>query len=180
MTIKEALLRADSADSGADLIPRLTNVLSQLKENADLDHSARSDLVSILDDSLELCLAMLNTSYPAELVLRRTTSILSTAQRILLHTETSRPGRHCFGAISESDQILPIVANTQEEAQAQLDTFITMGLSKNSTVIPLRLSSQYILQPREEPQEQAPEPEQQERPEEIEDVLERVARERMA
>ena len=159
MTIKEALRRADRVETGADLLPRLAHVLDQLSHNADLDNSARADLISLIDDGLELAAAMLNASYPAELVLKRTTNILATAQRILMHTETSRPGRHCFGAISASGQILPIMANTQEEAQAQLDTLITMGLSRDSTVIPIRMSSQFVLQPREQPEGAIPTPE---------------------
>jgi hypothetical protein len=159
MTIKEALARASRTETGADLLPRLTTVLDQLQKNADLDHSARADLVSIIDDGLELAAAMLNASYPAELVLKRTTNILATSQRILMHTETARPGRHCFGAISASGQILPIMANTEEEAQAQLDTLVTMGLSRDSIVIPIRMSSQFVLQPREQPSNELPEPE---------------------
>ncbi len=94
---------------------------------------------------------MLNESYPAELVLKRTTNILATSQRILMHTETARPGKRGFGAISPEGQILPIMANTQEEAQSQLNTLISMGLSKESNVIPIRISSQFVLQPRSQP-----------------------------
>ncbi len=151
MTIKEALLRAGAVESGADLVPRLTHILTALANNSRINESARTDLISIIDDGLELAAAMLNESYPAELVLKRTTNILATSQRILMHTETARPGKRGFGAISPEGQILPIMANTQEEAQSQLNTLISMGLSVDSAVIPIRISSQFVLQPRAQP-----------------------------
>ncbi len=151
MTIKEALLRAGAVENGTALVPRLTHILTALNSNAKLNDDARSDLISIIDDGLELAAAMLNESYPAELILKRTTNILATSQRILMHTETARPGKRGFGAISAEGQILPIMANTQEEAQSQLDTLISMGLSHESNVIPIRISSQFVLQPRAQP-----------------------------
>ncbi len=151
MTIKEALLRAGAVENGSDLVPRLTHILTALANNSRINQSARTDLISIIDDGLELAAAMLNESYPAELVLKRTTNILATSQRILMHTETARPGRRGFGAISPEGVILPIMANTQEEALSQLNTLVSIGLSKDSNVIPIRISSQFVLQPRAQP-----------------------------
>lgn len=151
MTIKEAMNRANRVETGADLLPRLSHVLDQLHDNCNLDASARSDIMSIIDDGLELAASMLNTSYPAELVLRRMTNILSTAQRILIHTETSRPGRYGFGVIGPSGDLLPILASTQDEAMSQLSAFVSVGLSSDCTVIPIRMSSTFVLQPQTEP-----------------------------
>jgi hypothetical protein len=145
--LKDAIRSVERKETGTALPERIANVLHQLSNSRSIDEDARSDIISIMDDSIELAGAMVNQTYPVELVLRRVTNVLATAQRILMHTEAFRPGRLAFGAMLPDGQLLDFVASTHDEAQAQLDRLMQFGVPRTALVVPVRVSSQYVMQP---------------------------------
>lgn len=145
--LKDAIRSVERKETGTALPQRITSVLHQLSTSRSIDEDARADIISIMDDSIELAGAMVNQTYPVELVLRRVTNVLATAQRILMHTEAFRPGRLAFGAMLPDGQLLDFVASTHDEAQAQLDRLMQFGVPRSAIVVPVRVSSQYVMQP---------------------------------
>jgi hypothetical protein len=153
--LKEAIGAVSRRETGAQLPERVLTVLQTLQTSKNIDEDARADIISIMDDSVELAAAMVNHTYPVELILRRVTSILSTSQRILMHTESFRPGRLAFSAMLPDGQLLDFVASTYEEATAQLARLQEFGVPRTAVIVPVRVSSQYVMQPQVRPQFQA-------------------------
>jgi len=115
--LKEILGRADQASSNYHILDRLEAIVGQLEQSRTINPQVREDILSLLSDVADLSNAMLNNTYPVNLVLRKTTNILTTSQRILLHTESHAPSKNAFGAMLPDGTLIPIMADTQEEAE---------------------------------------------------------------
>lgn len=148
--IASLLGRADNATSVDALPAKLAGLIAKYDNNRDINANFRQDIYNLLNSSIELASAMSDQTYPQEVATEHITMIMRVLTAFIAHAEKSKPIRYAYGIQHiVSGKMLPAVFNTEGEAYNYLDQHsIFPNMEKQVQVIPIKISSAYLLQPR--------------------------------
>jgi len=126
---------------------RLERVLGAL-ERIDLSPQLRQDVCRILYTSAEMAEALLEETYPTEVVVANAMQLLDVIRRVMVYIELQRPSQLGFAILFlETNHILPQMFATKGEAGTHLDHLRLIAPKTRAEIVPIRIQSSHAVRP---------------------------------
>jgi len=145
--LRTVLSLSRNAEALRDLPERLTEIIDRY-DTANMNPEYRTDIFTILDSAVAMAEALLDETYDASVAIQQVTAVMSTLPRVINHLST-RPTTMGFSILNPANAtVYPQVYSTEGEAHKNLESLQHMGAARHCLVIPVKVHSQYAIQPK--------------------------------
>lgn len=153
--LRDIIHSSRSSDVLHSIPDRMAKVIEQY-DNLDVDPNFRHDVHNILSCALEIAESLVDPTYSVESASEAIAEMMQTQARIMVFLQ-KRPTITGYSILLPDQRRMLGHFSTEQEAQAQLSNLQIMGATAKGLVVPVRILSQHVIQPR--PQLPPPRPE---------------------
>lgn len=156
-TLRDAIHMSRSSEVLASIPDRLADVIARY-DALPLDPTFRHDVYLILAGSLDVAEAVVDQTFSVETATEQIGRQMEVLARLITYM-SKRPSRTGYTILIPASHKLIGQFGTEAEAESQLENLQTLGTAHDAIVVPCKILSQHVVQPRAPLTTTAPPPE---------------------
>jgi len=147
-TLTAALRAADEANKLAKVPARFSLIIAALEADQTIHPLLRNDLTTLILNTVNLSEAVIDESYPIDVVTDTIATLLTVSSAILAHVTHNRPSFYAYGIEDQKTKtLLASIFTTKLEAEREIDLLRNLGATSKLKAVPIRISSQIVNRP---------------------------------
>lgn len=128
---------------------RLASIIDRY-DHLNVDPHFRHDIYNILSSSIDIAEALVDPTFPIEHATEQVARQMEVLTRVLRHLN-KRPSRTGYSILAPQNKVLYGQFSTVEEAESQLAGMQAIGGPSYALVVPIKITSQHVVQPQAQP-----------------------------
>lgn len=145
--LREMINLGQSTETLQTLPDRFASIIERYEAIDTAEPAFRKDVYSILSGACDVAEAMVDTTFPVEEAGTSVAEMMQVLARVLLYIQ-SRPTAEGYSLLLPEKKELSGQYNTQAEAENARLRLVSLGISHNCLVVPIRMISKHAIQPR--------------------------------